>query len=702
MYARLKDRLRAAREALFVGRTEERSFFRSALAADVPPFCILYILGPGGVGKTSLLRALQRTCAEQEIASTYLDARDVDPSPEAFLSALGRALDLFPGTSSMEAMAAAEDRHVLFIDTCEALLPLDSWLREHFLANLPEQTLLVMAGRSLLSKSWRTDPGWQALVHVLPLRNLDTPESRTFLERRAVPPDQHETVLDFTHGHPLAMSLVADLIDQQPGAVFQPQQAPGMLQTLMEQFVQQVPGPAHRAALEACALTRFTDEPLLQAMLAMPDVHELFSWLRGLSFIESGSRGLFPHDLAREVLAAELRWRNPEWHAELHQRARQFYTERLKQARGPSDREILSDYTYLHRDHPLVRPLFARLRNQWDESLPLLSDTYTPSSEAALAEMTERHEGADAAAIARHWLTRQPEHVTVYRDQAGTLQGFMMTLALDRTSPEDRAADPAAEQAWAWLETHAPLRPGETATLFRFWMARETYQEVSPVQSLIFLTRVRHYLNTPGLAYTFLTCRKPALWTPVFLYAGMQRLNDVDFEVGQHAYAVFGHDWRALPPAAWLDGLAARSVSGLPDTPPEPLPAPIVVLNRTHFEEAIWDAFRSYARPGKLRLNPLLRSRLVVDEVGAAADEQDRIEALRRLIAAAAGRLDAGPRDAKYYRALERTYLNPAPTQEQAAEQLDLPFSTFRRHLKRGLDRVTDLLWEREVGMGRD
>ena len=30
-----------------------------------------------------------------------------------------------------------------------------------------------------------------------------------------------------------------------------------------------------------------------------------------------------------------------------------------------------------------------------------------------------------------------------------------------------------------------PLRPGERVTHIRFWMARDTYQDVSPAQSLI-------------------------------------------------------------------------------------------------------------------------------------------------------------------------------------------------------------------------
>ena len=72
-------------------------------------------------------------------------------------------------------------------------------------------------------------------------------------------------------------------------------------------------------------------------------------------------------------------------------------------------------------------------------------------------------------------------------------------------------------------------------------------------------------------------------------------------------------------------------------------------------------------------------------------------EALRELLYEALDALRAEPRGEKLARALERTYLRPAPTQEAAAELLGLPFSTYRGHLTRGLDRVADWLWRREL-----
>jgi hypothetical protein len=45
---------------------------------------------------------------------------------------------------------------------------------------------------------------------------------------------------------------------------------------------------------------------------------------------------------------------------------------------------------------------------------------------------------------------------------------------------------------------------------------------------------------------------------------------------------------------------------------------------------------------------------------------------------------------------LHHTYLQPAPTQADAADLLRLPMSTYRRHLATGIERITQMLWQRE------
>jgi hypothetical protein len=229
-------------------------------------------------------------------------------------------------------------------------------------------------------------------------------------------------------------------------------------------------------------------------------------------------------------------------------------------------------------------------------------------------------------------------------------------------------------------------------------MARDTYQAVSGIQSLAFIIMVRYYLTTPGLAFAFLPCADPDFWAPVLTYANLTRLTEMDFTIDGKRYGVYGHDWRKTPPIAWLAMLAETEVANAPRTAPPPQPArPIVVLSQEEFASAVRDALRDYSRPAILSGNPLVRSRLVIDEVGAGASEAQAVEKLRSLIRGAAETMQAAPRDAKLYRAIHHTYLQPAPTQEMAAELLDLPFSTYRRHLKTGIARVTETLWQREV-----
>jgi hypothetical protein len=709
MSSSLVDRLKAERHRRFVGRGRELNFFKSAIAAAELPFYVLHVFGPGGVGKTTLLIECARICEQAQIQVIFLDARNLEPAPESFLSALRLAMAVSPLESPLQVLAsrsvsetcafaehdpkAKHIRHVILIDTYETLAPLDEWLREEFLPQLPENILIVLAGRHSPTTPWRSDPGWQALIHLMPLRNLSPEESRTYLTRRKIPTDQHQTVLDFTHGYPLALSLVADVFAQGQDICFQPEAMPDVIKALLEKFVQEVPSPAHRMALEACALVRLTTEALLAQMLAMPDIHELFEWLRGLSFIELGQLGLFPHDLARNVLAADLRWRNPDWYAELHQRARTYYTTRLTQTQSQEQHRVLFDYIFLHRDNPAVRPRFT-----WQETSSLLTDTLRETDRPELIRMITEHEGEESAYLAAHWLTRQPQGVLVFRNAEQQPAGVVIMVALHQATSDDLNLDPGAQAAWRYLQNHAPLRRNEGATLFRFWMARDTYQAVSPTQSLIFINFVQHHRTTAGLAFTFFPCAEPDEWAAMFAYADLARIQQADFEVGGRRYGVYGHDWRVLPPKAWQELLARREIAASAQAvSPSQMSEPLVVLSQPEFAGAVQDALRKFSRPDTLQGNPLLHSRAVVERVTAKASRAERIAALKNLVKEAAESLQSSPREAKYYQALYHTHLDPAPTQEHAAEILNVPFSTFRRHLKAGVTRVADILWHQEI-----
>jgi hypothetical protein len=609
------------------------------------------------------------------------------------MGALCSALGLDTAEHPFDALSRGSGRRIVLIDTYETLAPLGAWITETFLPQLPESLLLVLASRNPPEAGGRVDPGWQRIIRPLRLQNLSRDESEAYLKRRNIPPDQHHDILDFTHGHPLALSLIADVFVQRPGVRFRPAETPDVIKTLLEQFVQQVPGPAHRTTLESCALVRYTTESLLGHMVTMPDVHELFGWLRSLAFIDSGPLGLFPHDAAREALVADLRWRNPDWYTELHHRARNYYASRLKQTHGQEQQRVLFDYVFLHRDNPTIRPFL-----EWQEAGVKLPEAMREADGPALEAIVERHKGPESARLAARWFARQPESVVIYRDMEQRPAGFVMKLDLRGTTDEDRRADPAVGAAWRHLEHNAPLRPGEKATLFRFWMAGDTYQGVSAMQSLIFGNIAQHYLTTPGLAFTFFPTAEPDFWAPMFAYVDLGRAREADFEVGGRRYGVYVHDWRVTPPMAWLDLLAQREVATEPLAVPAAASTPLVVLGESDFTAAVREALRDFHRTDALRTNPLLRSRVVVERAGTGADDGAGIASLRDLLEETSQFLQASPREAKYHRALHRTYLDPAPNQERAAELLGLPFSTYRRHLRAGISKVAEILWQEEIG----
>ena len=698
---RLADRLSVARHRRFVGRTTERAQFQAALTAPELPFQILYVHGPGGVGKTTLLGEFAFLCSQVGISAIRVDCRSVDPSPDAFLGALRGAMNLSASESPLQVMEKTAGRCAVLVDTYETAASLDPWLRDTFLPQAPENALFVFAGREPPALAWRTDPGWQVLLRAVPLRNLTRDEGRTYLAQRDVPAEEYETLLGFTHGHPLALSLVADVFEQRGELHFQPESAPDVIRTLLQQFVQKAPGPAHRSALEACALVRVTTETLLGAMLDMNDVHEMFEWLRDLSFVETGPTGLFPHDLARDALVADLRWRNPDWYARLHHRARTYYGTRLQQANPVEQQRLLVDYIFLHRHNPVVRPFFEELHGGAHSTPPtgsLLLDSMRPEDVEAVEEMVSRHEGQASARFFAHWAEVQPDSVLVMRDAERRPQGVLSALNLDDRVVANDIGDPGVAAVWDYLVQRAPLRAGERATLFRHWMARDSYQAVSPVQSMIFVNMVRHYLTTPALAHSFVPSAEPDFWAPMFAYADLARLSEADFTVGGRRFGVYGHDWRVVPPSAWLDLLGERELATAVDNRPTQAPAdPLIVLSYPDFAAAVHDVLRQFHRPETLRNNPLLRSRLVAEQAGPTAAASERVEALRELITRAAESLLRSPRDTRLHQVVDRTYFRAAQTQEQAAELLDLPFSTYRRHLKAAVTRISDLLWQHEV-----
>ena len=577
---------------------------------------------------------------------------------------------------------------MVLVDTYERLAPLDDWLRTRFLPRLPANALTVIAGRSAPSSAWRADPAWRELLRVVSLRNLSPEDSRHYLRVCGVDPARHEELVEQSHGHPLGLSLLADVAVRGGDSAADPL-TPDLVGTLLRRFVEITPSAHHRRALEVCALARLTNESLLHDVLESDDTHEIFAWLRGLSFVESGPEGLFPHDLARDALEADLRWRDPDGYRRVLRAIRGHINRRLRSPDTRAQHHAISDAKYMFRRLPSVSSPV-----DWDAWGQHYPEPAGADDKQAILDLVLAWEGEASAAIAARWWEQQPEGFFVVRGSDGVLGGFLALLDLTAASAQDIVADPGARAAWDHAHRHAPPRPQQRVTQSRFIVDREVYQGPSPTLNATPILTMQRYLGTPNLAWDFLTLAEPEQWDAYFAAADMPRATGADFWVGDRRFGLFAHDFRQVPVDALLDRVTERALAQQPVMSAAEAPAPALALSQAEFEDSVRQALRDLHRSDLLARNPLVRTRLVRDR---AKGQEPTAATLKALLSAAVETLREHPRDDKLWRAVERTYLRPAATQERAAAALGLPFSTFRRHLTQGVDRVVSWLWDREV-----
>ena len=683
----LGDLLASRRRRRFVGRASETELFRVALESAEPRFSVLYVHGPAGIGKTSLLDVFAGLAADAGARLVRLDGRGLVPSPSAVLETLRGVLRVPDGEGAITGPSETE-RLVVLLDTYERLAPLDDWVRTGLLPRLPATALTVVAGQAAPGPAWRADPAWRELLRVVSLRNLSPNDSRLYLDACGVDPARHDQLVELAHGHPLGLSLLADVVVRGGEAVADPL-TPDLVGTLLRQFLEVVPSGLNRRALEVCALARVTTEALLREVLGQEDAHELFALLRELSFVESGPDGVFPHDLARDALEADLRWRDPDGYRRVFRGVRAHVHRRLRSPQGHEQQRAISDAKFLFRHLPgVVSPV------DWDAWGQQYPEPARPGDREPILDLVVGWEGEASAAIAVRWWERQPEGFFVVRGQDGAVGGFLVLLDLTRASAQDIAADPGARAAWGYAKRQAPPRPGETVTQSRFVIDRMAYQGPSPTLNAMPILTMQRYLGTPNLAWDFLTLAEPERWDDYFAAADMPRSVGADFWVGGRRYGLFAHDFRRVPVDALLNLVTERALAQDATPSPPAVKPPLLVLSQPEFDQAVRQALRDLRRPELLARNPLLRTRLVRDRTG---DEEPSAPALEVLVCAAVKTLGEQPRDDKLLRAVERTYVRPAATQERAAAALGVPFSTYRRHLTQGVDRVVAWLWDQEV-----
>jgi len=498
---RIADRVRAARRAGFIGRTAELDRLAAAAREDGP--VVTFVLGIGGIGKTSLLDALGERLDRDAIPWRRLDCESVEPTPSGLLAALAAAF----GTpmASVDALAAVlasmGPRVVLALDQYECFRLLDAWLRQELVPALPASVHVFLFGRHAPVDAWAAAPGWSGLVQTLRLAMLADAEARAWLARRPLSAPVRERILRLCAGHPLALQLAArSAIERDAGAPHRDGLPPDaerrpIIEVLAPLFLRDVQDPTDRRLLEAACLVRRATRSTLAAMVSEGVDEELFDAaferLGSLPFVEGEADGLTVHETVRTAIATSLEALDPVRYGELRARAWRCLRRELSSARTSHLWRYTADTLYLV-DRPLLRETFFPR-----ELPPHVVERARRSDGAAILDLLASCDAADVPHL-RRWWEALPRVFHVVREARGDVAAFYAIARADELPVELRREDPIAA---AWLrhveDPEHGVAEGAPVLFVRRLVVREGGDGISPLRAACWLDAKRSYFEHP-------------------------------------------------------------------------------------------------------------------------------------------------------------------------------------------------------------
>jgi DNA-binding winged helix-turn-helix (wHTH) protein len=441
------------------GRERERAQLGRLLEPDGP--VVAYVQGLAGVGKTTLVHAFAADARRAGLATIELDGHVVYPTQGAFLAALTDARGGEP-PSLEEAVAQLDQPVVLLVDTVEMLHPLDYWLCRKLIPALPAHVRVVLAGRDVPARRWRS---YGPLLCSLPLGNLPPQEALQLLVDHGVDEGEAPRINLIARGHPLSLQLAAWALRDRPGLALEEVVVGAVGEELARVYLDGLDAPTRRA-LDAAALVRRTTLSLLAAMLPDEPPAEAFERLRRLPFVELSADGLLVHDTVREATAALLRATDPQEYWRLRAAAWGRLRAELRGAPARDLSRYTADLLYLIEDEGVRGAFFpAAVGEQRVASAG-------PDDLAAIEQLA-----GPEAALARDWWAAVPEAMIVTRNGAGDVVGFACLAEPAAVGPRLIDRDPRAATWRAHLRSD-PL-PREQRALFLRWMVGDYQAAVS-------------------------------------------------------------------------------------------------------------------------------------------------------------------------------------------------------------------------------
>jgi hypothetical protein len=629
----------------FSGRRTELAFLNRCLSDD-PPACVVFVHGPGGIGKSTLLREFERAAGTQGWDCFHVEGRELSPAPDSLEAALGDA---------------QQSTHPLvLIDTYERMSGLDGYLRRTLLPSLPGNAVIVIAGRRAPEPEWLTGI-WEGVSAELALGNLSQADSLALLAAHEVRDARAEAISRWAEGSPLVLALAADTAMKDPSwTPAEEDESSEIMRSLIRRLVDSELRGERLSALLVAAIARVTTVELLTAVLPESEPLAAYERLRDLSFTEPLGDGLTLHELVRKALRADFRARDPEREREIRRRIIDHLYERAREG-NPL---LMIDMAHLI-DSSTIKWGFG-----WEGSVDYRIDDARAEDAVQIALVAQQHGFDDWWSLTSRFFEESPERVAVARDGHDRLCGYMVCMSL-ATAPEFAWEDPLVGHWLAHARDAAVL--GEAV----LWhdSVDFTRESGARVQAMLGIAGIlRSGVANPRFAYMPINPSVPGAVS--FARAlGAEHLQDLDLDLSARRIECHRIDYG---PGGLMAAQRAVVYSelGLPN--PQTARTPVGVD-----AEAVRDALRNFRLPHELAQSPLA--------MGESQDE--RAESVRRLLREAVdsafGETD---NEQLLKRVLVRGYLEPAASHEQVAYEISLSRAAYFRRLRTAAERVADHL----------
>jgi AAA ATPase domain len=636
----LADRLDDRDRTRFTGRADEVAFLDRCLDADDPPASVVHICGPGGVGKSTLLREVARHARDRGIRVVAIDGRELGPAPGALEAALRKAEEA--------------DRLLVLLDSYERMAALDSYLRQELLPELPDRALVLIAGRGAPDPGWFTG-GWESVTARIDLTGLPPREARHLLAARGLTDSRVTAIVDWAAGSPLALALAADaaIADAEWNAASAPDR-PEILRALLHRLVETELHDIRPSALGIAIVARHVTPDLLRAVLPGENPEGAYRQLSELTITERLGSGLTMHELARKALLADLRQRNPVLERDLRRRVVDYLY-----SRGVAgDQMMMIEMAHLV-ENPLLRWGFS-----WDGNVSFRIDSVRPGDADRIEVLTREHDGVWWQ-LTRRYFAESPERVAVARDMSDRVCGFLVSMSL-ATAPTFADDDPLAGPWLAHARRNAAL--GDSV----MWHAAVDFTGEGKVQAMLGIAGVlRCGSPSPRFAYLPIDPRLPG--AVEFARAlGAAHLAELDVRLGDEVVQCYRLDYG---PGGLFTFMRDQIYGELGLSAPVSAPPPVADL------ETVRDILKNFRVPRELARSPLAHGSSV----------QERADSVQRLVWKAADEAFGDSETEKLLRSvLIAGYLKPLRSHEEAASKLLLSRAAYFRRLRTAVERLAE------------